>query len=89
VDIVLPNGGVAMEPEMVGAILNMNKTDLDNALKSLSKHDYETIQALTLEMEESIKNKSAHKKKVMFGYWSALELLAKLGIFLGENGVVK
>lgn len=79
-----------MESEMVRAILNMNKADLDNALKSLSKHDYDTIQALTLEMEESIKNKCAHKKqKVMFGYWSALELLAKLGIFLGENGAVK
>lgn len=73
----------------MGAILNMNKADLDNALKSLSKHDRETILALTLELDESIKIKRAHKKKVMFGYWSALELLAKLGIFLGENGVVK
>lgn len=78
-----------MESEMVRAILNMNKADLDNALKSLSKHDYDTIQALTLVLDESIKNKCAHKQKVMFGYWSALELLAKLGIFLGKNGVVK
>ena len=78
-----------MDPKLVRAILNMDKEDLDNALKSLSKHDYDTIQALALEMEESVKNKRAHKKNVMFGYWSALELLAKLGIFFNENGGVR
>ena len=78
-----------MDPKMVRAILGMDKADLDKALKSLGKNDYDTIQALTLEMEESMKDKCAHKRKVMFGYWSALEILAKLGIFFEENGVVK
>ena len=78
-----------MDPKMVRAILGMDKADLDKALKSLGKNDYDTIQALTLEMEESMKDKSAHKRKVMFGYWSALEVLAKLGIFFEENGVAK
>ncbi len=78
-----------MDPEMIKAIQGLDKEDLNNALKSLGKNDYETIQALSLELDESIKIKRAHKKKVMFGYWSALELLAKLGIFMNENGVVK
>ena len=78
-----------MKSEMVRAILNMDKADLSNALQSLGKNDYDTIQALTLEMEEAVKHKCTHKRKVMFGYWSALELLAKLGIFFEENGVVK
>ncbi len=78
-----------MDPETIKAIQGMDKEDLNNALKSLRKKDYDTIQALSLEMEEGMKIKGAHRKKVMFGYWSALELLAKLGIFLGENGVVK
>lgn len=78
-----------MESEMIRAILNMDKVDLNNALKSLGKNDHDTIQALTLEIEDGIKYKCAHKRKVMFGYWSALELLAKLGIFFEENRVVK
>ena len=78
-----------MKGKMARAIIEMDKDDLDKALKSLGKNDYETIQALSLEMAESIKIKGTHKKKVMFGYWSALELLAKLGIFFIENGVEK
>lgn len=78
-----------MKAEMVKAIQSMDKADLDKALKSLSKNDYDTIQACSLQMEEGVKDKCAHKRRVMFGYWSALELLAKLGIFLNENGVVK
>ena len=78
-----------MDPKMVRAILGMDKADLDKALKSLGKNDYDTIQALTLELDQSVKYKCARKRKVMFGYWSALELLAKLGIFLNENGAVK
>jgi len=80
-----------MEPKLVRAILEMNKKDLNNALNSLSEHDYDIIQALTLELDQSVKDKCARtrKRRPMFGYWSALELLAKLGIFLGENGAVK
>ncbi len=78
-----------MKGKMARAIIEMDKEDLDKALKSLGKKDYDTIQALSLELDESIKIKCAHKRKVMFGHWSALELLAKLGIFFSENGVVK
>lgn len=78
-----------MKPEMIRKILEMEGRDFAEILESLGKNDYDVIQSLTLELEESIKNKSAHKKKVMFGYWSALEVLAKLGIFFEENGVVK
>ncbi len=79
----------SMKGKMARAIIEMDKDDLDKALKSLGKNDFDTIQALALEMDESIKIKRAHKKKVMFGHWSALELLAKFGIFFSENGVVK
>ncbi len=78
-----------MDPEMIRKISEMEGRDFAQILDSLGKKDYDTIQALTLEMEEAIKIKGAHRRKVMFGYWSALELLGKLGIFLGENGVVK
>ena len=80
-----------MEPKLVRAILEMNKKDLNNALNSLGEHDYDYIQALTLELDQSVKEKCDHNqtRRPMFGYWSALELLAKLGIFLGENGSVK
>ncbi len=79
-----------MKPEMIRAILEMDTKDLNNALNSLGEDDKDIIQALTLEMEEGMKFKRAHnKRKVMFRYWSSLELLAKLGIFFSENGVVK
>ena len=78
-----------MDPKMIIAIQGMDKEDLNNALKSLGKNDYDTIQALSLSMEQGMKDRSAHKRKVMFGYWSALELLAKLGIYMNENGVMK
>jgi len=90
-DIVSRNGGSAMEPKLVRAILEMNKKDLNNALNSLSEHDYDIIQALTLELDQGVKEKCARTRKIrpMFGYRSELELLPKLVIFLGENGVVK
>ncbi len=80
-----------MKPEMIKAILEMDKADLNNALNSLGEHDYDNIQALTLELDQSVKDKCARtqKRRPMFGYWSSLELLAKLGIFFSENGVVK
>ena len=78
-----------MKPEIVRKISEMEGKDFAEILESLGKNDYDVIQALTLELEESMKNKCTHKRKVMFGYWSALELLAKLGIFLSENGSVK
>ena len=79
-----------MKAEMIKAILEMDTKDLNNALNSLGDNDKDIIQGLALEMEEGMKFKRAHnKRKVMFGYWSSLELLAKLGIFLDENRVVK
>ena len=79
-----------MKPEMIRKILEMEGRDFAEILESLGKNDYDVIQALTLELEEGMKNKRAHnKRKVMFGYWSALEVLAKLGIFFEENGVAK
>jgi hypothetical protein len=80
-----------MEPKLVRAILEMDKKDLNNALNSLNEHDYDLIQALTLELDQGVKDKYARTRKgrSMFGYWSALELLAKLGIFMNNNGRVK
>ena len=78
-----------MNPKMIRKISEMEGKDFAQILDSLGKNDYETIQALTLELEEGVKHKRAHKRKVNFGYWSALELLGKLGIFFEENRVVK
>ena len=65
-------------------IHKMDKEDLQNALDALGKRDRDMIQALTVELNKSVKAQKA--QKIMFGYWSALELLAKLGIFLNARG---
>ncbi len=63
----------------------LDKEDLQNALDALGKRDRDMIQALTVELDKSVKAQKA--RKMMFGYWSALELLAKLGIFMNNKAV--
>ncbi len=63
----------------------LDKEDLQNALDALGKRDRDMIQALTVELDKSVKAK--REGRIMFGYWSQLELLAKLGIFLNDRGL--
>ena len=66
-------------------IHKLDKEDLQNALDALGKRDRDMIQALTVELDKSVK--AQKPQKMMFGYWSALELLAKLGIFMNAKGL--
>jgi hypothetical protein len=61
----------------------LEKEDLQNALQALDERDREMIQALTLELDHSLKENQVGRG--MFGYWSQLELLAKLGIFINAK----
>jgi hypothetical protein len=64
-------------------VVNMDKADLQNALDALGKKDRDKIQALVLELDRGVKGLRGRKSN--FGYWSALELLAKLGIFMNSR----
>ena len=66
-------------------IQKMDKEDLQNALDALDEGDRETIMVLSKRLGLEIKDRGPHK--IMFGYWSALELLAKLGIFMNGRKV--
>ncbi len=62
----------------------LDKEVLQNALNSLSKRDRDIIQALSLDVEQTIKAKRG-SRKIMFGYWSALEVIAA-GIIYKTRG---
>ena len=63
----------------------LDNEDFVNALDSLDEDDRDRI--LTLAQKLDLEMKSRGPYKVMFGPLSALELLAKLGIFLSREGI--
>ncbi len=70
---------------MKTTINKMEKEDLVNALDSLDEEDRDQI--LTMAQKLDLELKARRRCKVMFGRWSALELLAKLGIFMNKEAV--
>ena len=66
-------------------INKMEKEDLVNALDSLDEEDRDKILTMAQKLDQKLK--ARRRRKVMFGRWSALELLAKLGIFMNKKAV--
>lgn len=63
----------------------LDKEDLVNALDSLDEEDRDQILTMAQKLDQELKLR--RRCKVMFGRWSALELLAKLGIFMNKKAV--
>ena len=68
---------------MTTTVQKMDKADLVNALDSLDEKDREAILDLAKVVDLEVKSRGPYK--IMFGKWSALELLAKLGIFMSKR----
>ena len=68
---------------MTTTVHKMEKEDLLNALDALCEDDRSKILELSEQLDEEMKGRGPHK--IMFGKWSALELLAKLGIFMNAR----
>ena len=70
---------------MTTTINKMEKEDIVNALDSLDEEDRDQILTMAQKLDAGMKSRGPHK--IMFGRWSALELLAKLGIFMNKKAV--
>ena len=68
---------------MKTTVHKLEKEDLLNALDALCEEDRNKILDLAKSVDKEIKSRGPYK--IMFGHWSARELLAKLGIFMNKR----
>lgn len=65
----------------------LTKQDLEAALRALEPGDRHEIQRMAQKLDGKMKVRGYKRgQKVMFGKLSALELLAKVGIFINNYG---
>ncbi len=62
----------------------LSKGDLKDALSALDQEDRERIEGM---INKSVGIMQEHPARVMFGELSALELIARLGIFFSKNNI--
>lgn len=66
---------------------SLTKADLDRALKALEPEDRIRIKKMAAAVEEKMRDRGEETGfRVMFGPLSALELIARVGIFINKGG---
>jgi len=64
----------------------LTKANIDSAYDALSRGDQIVIDRLSTDLEAAIKVRGKEGMLVFFGRGGALELLAKLGVWINRNG---
>lgn len=64
--------------------MKLTKDDLTKALDAIDQEDQERILDMAAMAVARVRERPA---RVMFGHWSALELIAKVGIYLNRKNI--
>jgi hypothetical protein len=64
----------------------LTRGDLDRALRALDEQDRIRIEGM---VDKAVEQMQDQPNKVMFGKLSALELIARVGIYLAKNNIDK